>query len=554
MKPADDSYRIDEDTILDTSITLPPDLPRSVADNDVIPVEAFLPERYIVGELPVNGRLVSLDSITGHFVYEPSPDFNGVDTFTYRVSTQQNASASAITLDTFATVTITVDPINDVPGSQDQMFTGQEDLPLIITAADLLAGAQPDVRPDYVTPGTDPIDFANEPLLNESNQLASLGISSLQGVGGPVTAANTVTPGGSLQITPNGFGLDVRVAGTTSDLVSISFAGQTVTFELVEEGGTPQAGTVPVVVMPGDNGPAIASRLLPLMSNAFASTTPTVIASQSGDIISLSFTPETITGTGSSTFTITPGAGSLTVDVTGVPTPTAAPTVGVPNPPVGDTLTVTAGAFTRTFELLADGAIPASGNIGITLLAFDNPGSAAARSAVAAQLGDAIHAEFVAADLGVTKGDVLVCCGGGGLTSGIALALEGHAPDLRVRPCEPEGFDDVKRSLETGSIQGNNAASGNICDAILTPRPGDITFPILKRLCGSGLTISEDEALQAMALAFLRLKIVLEPGGAASLASALFRKDEIEGDAVIVVASGGNVDPQVFQRALEHLN
>ncbi|MFD0911747.1 threonine ammonia-lyase [Ruegeria arenilitoris] len=156
-----------------------------------------------------------------------------------------------------------------------------------------------------------------------------------------------------------------------------------------------------------------------------------------------------------------------------------------------------------------------------------------------------------ARDLGVTDADVLVCCGGGGLTSGVALALEKHAPGLRARPCEPEGFDDVKRSLASGSVQTNNAAAGNICDAILTPRPGGITFPILRRLCGPGLAVSEDEALHAMALAFLRLKVVLEPGGAVSLASALFRKDEIQGDAVIVVASGGNVDPQVFARALE---
>lgn len=158
-----------------------------------------------------------------------------------------------------------------------------------------------------------------------------------------------------------------------------------------------------------------------------------------------------------------------------------------------------------------------------------------------------------ARDLGVADADVLICCGGGGLTSGVALALERHAPGLRARPCEPEGFDDVKRSLASGSIQNNNASAGNICDAILTPRPGDITFPILNRLCGPGLSVSEDEALRAMALAFLRLKIALEPGGAVSLASALFRRDEIEGDAVIVVSSGGNVDPKIFARALEFL-
>ncbi len=156
-------------------------------------------------------------------------------------------------------------------------------------------------------------------------------------------------------------------------------------------------------------------------------------------------------------------------------------------------------------------------------------------------------------DMGITKADVLICCGGGGLSAGISLALEGHAPELRPRPCEPEGFDDVKRSLQSGQIQSNAATSGNICDAILTPQPGDITFPILKRLCGPGLAVSEHEALRAMALAFLRLKIALEPGGAVSLAAALFCKDEIQGDAVIVVASGGNVDPQVFAQALEFL-
>ncbi|WP_171131636.1 MULTISPECIES: threonine/serine dehydratase [unclassified Ruegeria] len=156
--------------------------------------------------------------------------------------------------------------------------------------------------------------------------------------------------------------------------------------------------------------------------------------------------------------------------------------------------------------------------------------------------------------LGVTQADVLICCGGGGLSAGIALALEGHAPGLRPRTCEPEGFDDMKRSLASGQVQRNAATSGNICDAILTPQPGEITFPIINRLCGTGLSVSEDEALRAMALAFLRLKIVLEPGGAVSLASALFRKDEIEGDAVIVVASGGNVDPAVFAKALTHLS
>lgn len=155
--------------------------------------------------------------------------------------------------------------------------------------------------------------------------------------------------------------------------------------------------------------------------------------------------------------------------------------------------------------------------------------------------------------LGITSGEVLVNCGGGGLTAGIALALDGRASGLKVRPCEPEGFDDVARSLVSGRIEQNEKTSGSIFDAILTSSPGKLTFPIMHRLCGPGIVVTEHQALQAMALAFLRLKIVLEPGGAASLAAALFHGDAIGVDTVIVVATGGNVDATIFARALATL-
>ena len=158
-----------------------------------------------------------------------------------------------------------------------------------------------------------------------------------------------------------------------------------------------------------------------------------------------------------------------------------------------------------------------------------------------------------AREAGIESGDVLVCCGGGGLTSGIAMACEAEAPGLRARPVEPEGFDDVTRSLESGQREGNARASGNICDAILTPSPGEITFPILQRLCGPGIAVSEEDCLRAMGVAFQRLKLVAEPGGAAALAAALYHGDEIEGDTVICTISGGNVDTEVFRRALATL-
>ncbi|MFW8633700.1 threonine ammonia-lyase [Cribrihabitans pelagius] len=155
-----------------------------------------------------------------------------------------------------------------------------------------------------------------------------------------------------------------------------------------------------------------------------------------------------------------------------------------------------------------------------------------------------------AAAEGVTTGDVAICCGGGGLSAGVALALEAHAPGLRVRPAEPQGFDDAARSLAAGEIRRNAQPSGSICDAILTPAPGDLTFPVLQRLCGPGLAVSDEEAMRAVALAFLRLKIVLEPGGAVALAAALFHPDAFEGEAVLAVATGGNVDPALFSEAL----
>ncbi len=182
---------------------------------------------------------------------------------------------------------------------------------------------------------------------------------------------------------------------------------------------------------------------------------------------------------------------------------------------------------------------------GLTLIKpFDEPQVIAGQGTCGLEIAEQ------AARAGVSSAEVLVCCGGGGLTGGIALALEARSPDMRVRPVEPENFDDVRRSLASGTIEGNAKSTGSICDAILTPAPGQITFDILRRLCGPGLVVSDEEALRAMAAAFSRLKLVLEPGGAVALASALYHPAKTEDDAVIVVATGGNVDAEVFRDAL----
>jgi len=178
---------------------------------------------------------------------------------------------------------------------------------------------------------------------------------------------------------------------------------------------------------------------------------------------------------------------------------------------------------------------------------YDAPMTIAGQGTVGLEIAQDMTAQ------GVTQADVMVCCGGGGLTSGIALALAADAPGLRVRPAEPEGFDDVTRSLASGRIERNERLSGSLCDAIITPQPGELTFPIMQKHCGPGVVVTEQECLRAVGLAFERLWIVVEPGGAAALAAALFHGDELSGDAVIAVATGGNVDPAVFARALETL-
>lgn len=181
---------------------------------------------------------------------------------------------------------------------------------------------------------------------------------------------------------------------------------------------------------------------------------------------------------------------------------------------------------------------------GLTLVKpYDDPQVIAGQGTIGLELAEQ------AAALGITHAPVITCCGGGGLSAGIALALEARAPGLTVRTAEPANFDDVARSLASGRIERNAQATGSICDAILTPQPGTLTFPVLQRLAGPGLTATDDEALRAMALAFTHLRIVVEPGGAIALAAAIHRDDLP--DTVICTVSGGNVDPDIFRLALD---
>ncbi|MFN3911168.1 threonine/serine dehydratase, partial [Hyphomonas sp.] len=148
--------------------------------------------------------------------------------------------------------------------------------------------------------------------------------------------------------------------------------------------------------------------------------------------------------------------------------------------------------------------------------------------------------------------DALICCtGGGGLITGVALAFERLSPATRIWTAEPEAHDDWARSLEAGRILANAPGTRSICDAILTPEPGKLTFAIGQRLLAGGLRISDADARHAMRLAARHLKIVAEPGGAAALAAAVRRLPEaLKGKRIGVLVTGGNVDLADYWKVL----
>ena len=151
-----------------------------------------------------------------------------------------------------------------------------------------------------------------------------------------------------------------------------------------------------------------------------------------------------------------------------------------------------------------------------------------------------------AAELGLVPDQVLICCGGGGLSSGSAVAIKAASADTDIFLVEPEDFDDTRRSLEAGERLGNDPDARSICDALLSPTPGEMTFAINRELCRGAVVVSDAEVRHAMRVAFRDLKLVVEPGGAVALAAVLAGKVKVEGRTTAVVLSGGNVDEALY--------
>lgn len=181
---------------------------------------------------------------------------------------------------------------------------------------------------------------------------------------------------------------------------------------------------------------------------------------------------------------------------------------------------------------------------GIFIHPFDNPDVIAGQGTVGREVAD---------DMAATNADVdvvVVPCGGGGLTAGICLSIHDRYPKAAIYAVEPEAFDDTARSFRSGVREVNAHAAGSVCDSLLSPQPGEITFAINHAHLADVVTVSDTDACAAVAFAWDALKTVVEPGGAVALAAVLGGKIPVAGRTVVIVLSGGNVDAELFAEIL----
>ncbi|MEE4350335.1 MAG: threonine/serine dehydratase [Pacificimonas sp.] len=175
---------------------------------------------------------------------------------------------------------------------------------------------------------------------------------------------------------------------------------------------------------------------------------------------------------------------------------------------------------------------------------FDDPYIVAGQGTAGLEAADQL------AELGLEADLAVICCGGGGLSSGIATAL----PGAEIVIAEPEGYDDAGRSLAAGAIEPVRSPGVTIQDALQTLEIRPLTFGILAARGATGVAVSDTEARAAMRFAYTDLKLVVEPGGAAALAALLGKKVDAAGKTVVATLSGGNVDPALFAGVITEKN
>ena len=198
--------------------------------------------------------------------------------------------------------------------------------------------------------------------------------------------------------------------------------------------------------------------------------------------------------------------------------------------------------FTESREEI--GAAIAARNGATLVRPYDDPGVIAGQGTCGLEIVEQAKQD------GLVLDSMLVCCGGGGLTAGCALAFEALSPQTKLFTVEPAGYDDTRLSLEAGRPLPHGKAAASICDALLSPRPGDITFAVNRTRVRGGLSVTDAEVKAAMRYAFSTLKLVVEPGGAVCLAAVLAGKLSAAGGVTGLTLSGGNVDAELYRAVL----
>lgn len=171
---------------------------------------------------------------------------------------------------------------------------------------------------------------------------------------------------------------------------------------------------------------------------------------------------------------------------------------------------------------------------------YDDPHIIAGQGTAGAEIAEQ------AREFGLRLDAAVIPCGGGGLIAGCALALKAADAATAIYSAEPAGFDDTARSLTTGKRESNAVTSKTICDALMAPEPGRLTFPINQRLLAGGLAVTDEMTIAAIRYAWRELKLVVEPGGAVALAAVLAGLIDCGGKSVAVVLSGGNADAEAY--------
>jgi threonine dehydratase len=207
------------------------------------------------------------------------------------------------------------------------------------------------------------------------------------------------------------------------------------------------------------------------------------------------------------------------------------------------------GAEVRYYDRVKDdrealAAAAAAERGAVVVPAFDDPLIIAGQGTAGLEI--AVQAKALGAPIDLLLGPV----GGGGLMSGVSLAMEALSPATELYGVEPAGYDDTRRSLEAGERRGAPPAPRSLCDALESPMPGKLTFPILRDHLRGVFTVTDAEIAEAMRYAFGTLKLVVEPGGAVALTALLAGRIALEGRTAAIILSGGNVDADLFARVI----